>query len=72
LQVLLIITTDSDGVVRRAVVAPEDAFRMSADPVLRQFAMRAVLAVMDPNCAHLPLPQAMLGQSREFTFRFTP
>jgi hypothetical protein len=70
--VLIAITTDNWGVVRRAVVAPADIARMSVDPALRQLAERAVRAVLDPNCANLPLPQAMLGQRREFTLRFTP
>jgi hypothetical protein len=39
---------------------------------LRVFSERAVRAVMDPNCANLPLPPTMLGQIRTFTFRFRP
>jgi hypothetical protein len=39
---------------------------------LQVFAERAVRAVLDPNCANLPLPQNMLGQTRVFTFRFRP
>ncbi len=31
---------------------------------LRVFSERAVRAVMDPNCANLPLPQTLLGQTR--------
>ncbi len=46
----------------RAVVAPEDAGRVSGNMRLRVFSERAVRAVMDPNCANLPLPQTMLGQ----------
>jgi hypothetical protein len=71
LWVMLTITTDRDGVVRRAVIAPEDAARVGADPVLQRFAEHAVrTALLDPKCARLPLPQAMLGQMRTFTFRF--
>jgi hypothetical protein len=28
--------------------------------------------VLDPQCANLPLPPSLLGQNREFTFRFSP
>jgi hypothetical protein len=31
-----------------------------------------VRAVLDPQCANLPLPRALLGQNRVFTFRFSP
>lgn len=72
MEVLLKVTTDSGGVVRRAVVAPDDAGRVSGNPRLRVFSERAIRAVLDPNCANLPLPQPMLGQTREFTFRFRP
>ena len=72
MQVLLTVTTDSGGVVRRAIVAPEDVGRVSGDMRLRVFSERAIRAVLDPACASLPLPPAMLGQTREFTFRFRP
>jgi hypothetical protein len=72
MEVLLTVTTDGTGVVRRAVVAPEDAGRISSNMRLRVFSERAVRAVMDPNCANLPLPAPMLGQARTFTFRFRP
>jgi hypothetical protein len=71
LQVHLQVTTDSAGVARVAVVAADDAGRMS-DPVFRAFAERAIRAVRDPRCANLPLPQTMLGQNRTFDFRFRP
>jgi hypothetical protein len=70
MQVLISITTDSSGVVRVAVLAPSEIARVNADPTLRLFANRAMRAVFDPNCAHLPLPPALLGQRRVFTFRF--
>ena len=54
------------------IVAPEDAGRVAGNMRLRVFSERAVRAVMDPNCANLPLPQTMLGQTRTFTFRFRP
>ncbi|MGA8197003.1 MAG: hypothetical protein WB902_26985, partial [Acetobacteraceae bacterium] len=72
MQVLLTVTTDGAGVVRRAVIAQDDVGRVSGNPRLRVFSERAVRAVLDPNCANLPLPQPMLGQTREFTFRFRP
>ena len=72
MEVLLTVTTDGGGVVRRAVVAPEDAGRIAGNMRLRVFSERAVRAVMDPNCANLPLPPNMLGQVRTFTFRFRP
>ncbi len=72
MEVLLTVTTDGGGVVRRAIVAPEDVGRVSGNMRLRVFSERAVRAVMDPNCANLPLPPTMLGQIRTFTFRFRP
>ena len=72
MEVLLTVTTDGSGVVRRAIVAPEDTGRVTGNMRLRVFSERAVRAVMDPNCANLPLPQPMLGQTRVFTFRFRP
>jgi neural Wiskott-Aldrich syndrome protein len=72
MEVLLTVTTDGSGVAGRATIAPEDEGRVSGNPRLRVFSERAVRAVLDPNCANLPLPQAMLGQTRVFTFRFRP
>ena len=72
MDVLLTVTTDGGGVVRRAIVAPEDAGRVSGNMRLRVFSERAVRAVMDPNCANLPLPPTLLGQIRTFTFQFRP
>jgi hypothetical protein len=72
MHVLLTVTTDPQGVVRMAVVASEDQGRVAANPRLRVFSERAVRAVMDPECANLPLPASMLGEVRHFTFRFRP
>jgi hypothetical protein len=72
MEVLLTVTTDAGGVVRRAEVAQEDTGRVAGNMRLRVFSERARRAVMDPNCANLPLPQSMLGQVRTFTFRFRP
>ena len=60
---MLTVTTDGGGVVRTRVVAPEDSGRVTGNPRLRVFSERAVRAVLDPNCANLPLPQPMLGQN---------
>jgi len=72
MQVLLTVTTDSAGTVRQADVAPEDQGKVNANPRLRVFSERARRAVLDPACANLPLPKNLLGQSRVFTFRFSP
>jgi hypothetical protein len=71
LQVLLTVTTDDQGIARRAVVADADRGKLS-NPVFRAFAERAVRAVLDSRCANLPLPKAMLGQTRVLDFRFSP
>ena len=71
LRVLLEVTTDETGTARLAKIAPEDTGRMS-NPVFRAFAERAVRAVLSPQCANLPLPRAMMGQSRVLKFRFSP
>ena len=49
MQVLLTVTTDAGGVVRRAVVAPEDVGRVGGNMRLRVFSERAVRAVLDPE-----------------------
>ncbi|MEO8714536.1 MAG: hypothetical protein ABI369_05950 [Acetobacteraceae bacterium] len=71
MQVLLTVTTDATGVVRRAEVAPADQERLS-DPRLRVFSERAVRAVLSPACANLPLPAKLLGKVNVLTFRFRP
>lgn len=72
MEVLLTVTTDSGGVARQAVVAPEDQGRVAGNMRLRVFAERAVRAVLDPHCANLPLPQSLLGKTNVVTFRFSP
>ncbi len=69
--VLLTVRTDDGGVARQAIVADPDRGRLS-DPVFRAFAERAVRAVLSAQCANLPLPRTMLGQSQTLTFRFRP
>jgi neural Wiskott-Aldrich syndrome protein len=71
LSVLLQVTTDASGTVREAEVAPADQAKLG-DPIFNAFANRAVNAVMDYQCATLPLPSFMMGQSQTFIFRFTP
>jgi hypothetical protein len=70
-RVLLTVTTDSEGVARKAEVAGDDIARMS-DPRFRAFAERAIRAIRDPRCADLPLPDNVLGKVNVLTFRFTP
>jgi hypothetical protein len=72
MQVLLTVTTDANGEVRRAEVASADLGRVAGDPRLRVFSERAVRAVMSPQCANLPLPRSMLGKTNVLTFRFSP
>jgi len=71
MQVMLTVTTDETGVVRKAEVADQDKSRL-ADPRFWAFARRAVDAVMDARCAALPLPKEKLGRINELTFRFRP
>jgi neural Wiskott-Aldrich syndrome protein len=70
-RVLLTVTTDADGVARRAEVAGDDVSRMS-DPRFRAFAARAVRAIIDSRCTNLPLPSTVLGRVNVLTFRFSP
>jgi neural Wiskott-Aldrich syndrome protein len=70
-RVLLTVTTDPTGVVRKAEIAGDDVGRLG-DPRFRAFAERAVRAVMDVRCATLPLPRQMLGRVSNLTFRFRP
>ncbi len=71
MQAMLTVTTDTNGVVRIAQVAPQDQGRLG-DPHFRAFAERAINAVLDPNCSNLPLPRTMLGKNNVLTFRFRP
>jgi outer membrane biosynthesis protein TonB len=70
-SVPLLVTTDATGTVRDAQVAPQALGQMS-DPVYAAFANRAVDAVMNYQCATLPLPSYMMGQNQTFTFNFSP
>jgi hypothetical protein len=70
-RILLTVTTDANGVARKAVVASDDTGRMS-DPRFRAFAELAIRAVMDARCASLPLPSNAMGKVNVLTFRFSP
>lgn len=70
-MVRLIVTTDGTGTVRDAKVDPADGSRTGGG-VARAFAERAVRAVMNAQCATLPLPRGMLGQNHTFRITFRP
>jgi hypothetical protein len=72
MQVYLTVTTDAEGVARKAEVADPDRARAETDPRFRAFAERAVRAVLSARCAALPLPKEKLGAVNELTFRFRP
>jgi outer membrane biosynthesis protein TonB len=67
------VTVDATGVVRQVTLSAADLARENVDPAFRAFAERAERAVLDPECATLPLPPALLGQpSQQLSFRFRP
>jgi hypothetical protein len=70
-SVFLDVTTDATGTVRNAVIDPKSQGNMG-DPIYAAYASRAVDAVMNYQCATLPLPSYMLGQSQTFIFQFSP
>ncbi len=70
-NVNLLVTTDGAGIARNAVVAKQDMDKMS-NPDFAAFAGRAIDAVMNEECATLPLPAAMLGRNETLLFDFTP
>ena len=70
-RVLLTVTTDPNGVARKADVAGDDVGRMD-EPRFRAFAERAKRAILDPHCANLPLPNNALGKVNVLTFNFSP
>lgn len=70
-SVNLIVQTDASGTVRNAVIAPQDQSKMG-DPIFNAYANRAIDAVMNYQCATLPLPPYMMGQPQTFLFNFTP
>jgi outer membrane biosynthesis protein TonB len=66
------VTVDGTGVVREVKLMPDSARRAASDFAYRAFAERAQDAVMDPQCARLPLPPNLLGTTQKLSFRFRP
>lgn len=64
-DVLLDVTTDATGTVRKSVVAPENKSDMS-NTAYAKFVARAIAATLDQACATLPLPAKLLGQEQTF------
>ena len=62
---------DESGTIRGARLTGEDA-ATQANPGFRAFADHAVQALLDPRCATLPLPPAMLGHQQVLDFHFAP
>jgi hypothetical protein len=71
-SVKLLVQTDSTGVIRTAVVSPDDQGKMS-DPIFNAYAQRAIGAVLNYQCSDLSsvLPANMLGQNQTFLFNFS-
>jgi len=70
-SVFLDVTTDAQGIVRQAVIDPQSQANMTS-PYYAAYANRAIDAVMNAECATLPLPPYMLGQVQTFVFNFSP
>lgn len=68
-QVLLTVTTDTTGTVREAEISSDNTGDMS-NPLYLAFTQRALAAVMNAQCATLPLPSNMLGSNQTFSFLF--
>jgi hypothetical protein len=66
------VTVDATGEVREVKLMPDSAGRAAADFAYRAFAERAERAVLDPQCAKLPLPANILGTTAKLSFRFRP
>ena len=71
MSVNMIVTTDASGTIREADIAPEDEGKLS-DPIFNAFWQRAQAAAMNYQCATLPLPPNLLGQTEKFLLNFTP
>jgi hypothetical protein len=70
---VMTVTIDAQGTVRAVELSAPDRARASADFAFRAFAERAERAVLDPQCANLPVPPNLLGQpSAKLSFRFRP
>jgi outer membrane biosynthesis protein TonB len=70
---VMVVTIDAGGEARDAALSPADQSRAASDPAFRAFAERAVRAVLDPQCSHLPVPPNLLGKpAQQLNFRFRP
>ncbi|HYP62565.1 MAG TPA: hypothetical protein VEQ16_01685 [Acidocella sp.] len=69
--VLLSAVTDASGTVREVEVSPDNTGDMN-NPFYFALTQHAIDAMMNAQCATLPLPQNMLGQNQRFTFLFEP
>lgn len=65
----LILTTDANGVIRQAAIAINAAYQ-KGNGAARAYAERVRRAALDPQCAHLSLPNAMIGQIHTFEITF--
>lgn len=65
------VVTDESGVVRQAALAADERARL-ADPSFQTYVRAAMRAVLDPDCAQLPIPPADLGHRIVFDFVFVP
>ncbi|ATU71697.1 energy transducer TonB [Komagataeibacter rhaeticus] len=68
----LVVTVDETGTARLVEFAPQTQAQMASDPSYRALAERARDAVLSPTCAKLPIPQNLLGQTRQLKFVFRP
>ena len=68
----LTVTVDATGEARLVEFKPDTAARMASDPEYRALAERARDAVLNPTCAHLPIPANLLGQTQQLSFVFRP
>jgi hypothetical protein len=69
---IILVTIDAEGEARETALSSEDQGRANADPAFRAFAERAQRAVLDPQCAKLPVPPELLGKTAQLRFRFRP
>jgi hypothetical protein len=70
-QARLHVLTDEGGVVREARLAEEDMAHLS-DPSFQTYVQAAMHAVLDRDCAQLPIPTEKLGRKITFDFVFIP
>lgn len=68
----VVVTIDETGVVRVVDFTPQTQAHIDKDPSYRVLAEGARRALLDPNCAKLPLSEKYLGQIRRLSFQFRP